>query len=344
MSTRGASSIILRTAVVWGTAVLAVRDLRRGQSLGLGDRPNAIFPKPEGMLIADFPIRAVANHFEVDARGATGGILRIQGRSEDPARMSGTPIALRPGDHGLVQYGSFGIFFQVIRGAPQQLPRARLPWRVVFAFLFALATLCGGLTLLAIFSGRRALEKPMELSTLGELAGRFRKHAVSEMRAVRVTNTTAAFSGAVAEDVDELRRALAAIPSGRDPLGGFGTASARTSDQASDGGADAADNDIPSDEAKRFTAKLDKVVKSKKEAFFACYAVGRSDNPRLAGDLTVTWSINSSGIVEGARIARSTIANPRVEACVLGQIQKLRFRAADETPEASFTFTFPPKD
>ncbi|HEX6275502.1 MAG TPA: hypothetical protein VFZ53_20820, partial [Polyangiaceae bacterium] len=68
-----ATPVVLRTAASWGTTVLAVRALWAGQGFKIGDGEGAVVAKPDNTLIADFPIRAVAAGWELDARGATGG-------------------------------------------------------------------------------------------------------------------------------------------------------------------------------------------------------------------------------------------------------------------------------
>ena len=59
MSATQHNPIVLRTAAVWGTTVLAVRDLRAGQSLELGEQLDALVPKPDGIVVSSNPVRAV---------------------------------------------------------------------------------------------------------------------------------------------------------------------------------------------------------------------------------------------------------------------------------------------
>src|SRR4051794_23556079 len=104
---------VMRVAAVWGTTVVAMRALDRGESLILGDGPDALLPVPDGLSLPPVIVRANQGGWELDARGAVGGSLRLRGREEDPARLAtGAPIAIIPGDHGLVQYGPFAVFFQ----------------------------------------------------------------------------------------------------------------------------------------------------------------------------------------------------------------------------------------
>jgi hypothetical protein len=124
------SDIRLTTAAVWGTTVLATRALDDGQSLELGSSPSALVSAPDHAQIVDVPIRAIAGGWQLDARGASGGSVTLRGRQEDPRDlgMAGTPVAIVPGDHGLVQYGSFSHAGSVLRSrltAPATRARAK---------------------------------------------------------------------------------------------------------------------------------------------------------------------------------------------------------------------------
>ena len=87
---------MLRTAALWGTFVLASRELHRGQSLEVGDGSTALIAKPDESPVSGLPIRAVGNGWELDARGATGGTLHLRGRIEDPCELgkSGAPVPI----------------------------------------------------------------------------------------------------------------------------------------------------------------------------------------------------------------------------------------------------------
>ena len=64
--------------------------------------------------------------------------------------------------------------------------------------------------------------------------------------------------------------------------------------------------------------------------------------PSLSGGVTVSWSITPGGDVAGARVQGSTLGNARVEGCVLRQIARLRFPAADKGTNAAYPFIFKP--
>jgi hypothetical protein len=175
MTTPSKQPVVLRTAAVWGTTVLAVRDLRAGQSLEVGDEAPAIVTAPLGVSISKAPIRAVGKGWELDASGATGGLLSVRGRSEDPAALglSGAPIPIVSGDHGILQYGSLSVFFQFTHTAPRIRARRRIDWLLVTALFFSLVSVGGGLFLLRALTTPRALDKPVELTSPEELAVQF---------------------------------------------------------------------------------------------------------------------------------------------------------------------------
>jgi hypothetical protein len=162
---------VLRTAAVWGTFVLGSRDLRLGESLAVGEAAGALCAKPDESQVADLPIRAVGNGWELDARGASGGLLHLRGRQEDPCELgkSGAPIPIVAGDYGLLQYGSFSVFFQFSEAAPAPRTRLRIDLSLVLAFLFAVLTVGGSLLLLFMLFPERELAKPLELTSPEEL-------------------------------------------------------------------------------------------------------------------------------------------------------------------------------
>lgn len=116
-----ASTPVLRVAAAWGTTIVGVKLLQRGQSCVLGTDPGSLAPKPDELQAPDVPLRAVAGGWELDARGAVSGVLVLRGREENliSVSRSGAPVPVLPGDYGLVQYGLFSIFFQYTTAAPE---------------------------------------------------------------------------------------------------------------------------------------------------------------------------------------------------------------------------------
>jgi hypothetical protein len=163
--------LVLRTAAVWGTYVVAARDLVSGQSLLMGDDPRALIAKPDLTEMVDLPIRAVGNGWELDARGATGGVLYLRGRAENPAELgkSPAPVPIVAGDYGVLSYGSLSLFFQFAHPAKAPAHRPRLDVGLVLAFLFAVLTVGGGLLLLYMLFPQLELPKPLELTSPEEL-------------------------------------------------------------------------------------------------------------------------------------------------------------------------------
>jgi len=175
MSTPQPLPIVLRTAAVWGTTVLAVRNLDTGQSLKLSDGEDNLVAKPDGTQVADFPVRAVGSGWELDARGATGGELLLRGRRENPADLgrSGAPIPIVAGDYGLIQYGNFSVFFQFTHAAPIIRRRRRPDWAMLLSFIFAVVAVGGGLALIWAITTPQGIPKPLELTSQQELELQF---------------------------------------------------------------------------------------------------------------------------------------------------------------------------
>jgi len=167
--------IVLRTAAVWGTTVLAVQNLNRGQSLKLSDGEGNLVAKPDGSQVTDFPVRAVGTGWELDARGCTGGELLLRGRRENPAELgrSGAPIPIVAGDYGLIQYGNFSVFFQFTHAAPIIKRRRRTDWALLLSFVFAMVAVGGGLALIWAITTPQGIPKPLELTSQQELELQF---------------------------------------------------------------------------------------------------------------------------------------------------------------------------
>jgi hypothetical protein len=168
----------LRVAAVWGTTVVALKVLSRGESFELGESELAVLPIPDGIEMAQIPLRGQAGGWDVDARGVQGGLLRLRGRDEDPASVGrgGVPIPVVPGDFGLLQYGTFAIFFQYT-AAPQPIAAGFGLELLIVLALFSSAILhVGVLGLVRALMTPPPINKPLELTNPEEYAERFGLH------------------------------------------------------------------------------------------------------------------------------------------------------------------------
>lgn len=165
----------LRVAAVWGTTVVAMRTLARGESFLLGEDVNASLPIPDGIEMSTTPLRAAAGGWELDPRGSIGGLLTLRGRAEDPVAIArvGQPVPVMPGDYGLIQYGQFSIFFQYT-AQPIKMSSLRMPEVLTLLAVFCSAILhVGVLMLVRTLHTPPQLPKPLELTNPDEFAARF---------------------------------------------------------------------------------------------------------------------------------------------------------------------------
>lgn len=87
--------------------------------------------------------------------------------------------------------------------------------------------------------------------------------------------------------------------------------------------------------------QIRRVVMGHIGAVRACYETEAQRNPGLKGGVTVQWQIDPSGNVTGASVGSTTLSNPRVEGCVVRQVQKWKFPTTDSpTTVAGFPFKF----
>lgn len=442
--TEPSESLVLRTAAVWGTFVLASRELRAGQSLAMGEGQGALYPKPDESPVADSPIRAVGNGWELDARGVSGGLLHLRGRKEDPCELAkgGAPIPIVPGDYGLLQYGSLSVFFQFAHAAPAPRSRVRVDVSLALSFAFAIITLCGGLLLLYMLYPQLELAKPLELTSPEELKVQYHftppppepeksggdsegaagakaktpektagspkkapgpKHPSPEPSAAGPggppvsSAMTEVLHGAVGKEVLDT---LGTISSVSDALGGLSSAGlvlggatggvglrasgdgggqggralfgSGTLDTGFGSGAGVSGNGRGRSGSgsgtgsggngtgagrggeRRLAAaaasapgqglspeQISRVVRARSGAFQACYETAAARDPKLAGGITVSFSVSPSGDV-AARISNSSLANPRVESCVLRMFNRLHFPSADKPTRANWPLVFRP--
>jgi hypothetical protein len=157
-------SHILRVAAVWGTTIIDVRLLQRGQSYELDGVADFKGQIPDGSSASKMPLRAVAGGWEVDARGVVAGMMKLRGRDEEPTAMQAGPVAIVPGDYGLLQYGLYSIFFQYTLPATEMKGRMSLDALVMLALISSFVMHFGGLGLVRALMTPPPLDKPLELA------------------------------------------------------------------------------------------------------------------------------------------------------------------------------------
>jgi hypothetical protein len=87
--------------------------------------------------------------------------------------------------------------------------------------------------------------------------------------------------------------------------------------------------------------QIRRVVTARAGTFRACYETAAARDPKLAGGITVSFTVGPSGDV-AARIASSSLGNPRVESCVLRMFNRLHFPSADKPTNANWPLVFRP--
>ena len=164
---------VLRVAAAWGTTVLSVKNLLVGESYVLGETEGASMVMPDGLAASSVPVRAVATGWELDARGVSDGLLRLRGRDEDPRRFVDAPVILMPGDWGLLQYGTFSLFFQFGPAPPPLSTKRRRDLLVGLSIVSSMIFHFGLFGLVRALTTPPPIPKPAELSRPEEIAARF---------------------------------------------------------------------------------------------------------------------------------------------------------------------------
>ncbi len=83
-----------------------------------------------------------------------------------------------------------------------------------------------------------------------------------------------------------------------------------------------------------------RVVMSHAGALRACWEIEAQRKPGLAGKVTLTWTIDRTGVVTAATVAATTLHDDRVEGCLLRQVESWRFPAGTGKTTATFPFVF----
>jgi hypothetical protein len=147
-----AGSPLLRVAATWGTTIVGMKLLQRGQDCVLGDAPGAVAPMPDGLAAPSAPLRAVGGGWELDASGVVSGSLMLRGREENLLGIArvGTLVPVLPGDYGLLQYGQFSVFFQYTTAPPELRGRTRADILVGLSLFSSLVFHLGAIGLLLV--------------------------------------------------------------------------------------------------------------------------------------------------------------------------------------------------
>lgn len=83
------------------------------------------------------------------------------------------------------------------------------------------------------------------------------------------------------------------------------------------------------------------VVIANPGAVRACYESEAKRNPSLEGGVTVAWRVAPSGAVSDVSLAATTLSNPRVEGCIVREVEHWRFPPSDGvTIISGFPFKF----
>ena len=172
-STTAIPQTVLRVAAVWGTTVLSVKNLLVGESYTMGDGQASCMVMPDGLTASNSPVRAVSTGWELDARGVSGGLLKLRGRDEDPKRFTDAPVVLMPGDWGLLQYGAFSLFFQFGPAPPPLSTKRRRDLLVGLSVVSSVVMHFGLFGLVRALTEPSPIPKPIELSKPEEIAARF---------------------------------------------------------------------------------------------------------------------------------------------------------------------------
>jgi TonB family protein len=82
------------------------------------------------------------------------------------------------------------------------------------------------------------------------------------------------------------------------------------------------------------------VVSTHRASIRACYDPESWRNPSLSGKVTLQLSVKGDGSVDGARVAQSTLGNSVVESCMVKDVTRWRFPAANGESNLTVPFVF----
>ncbi|HEY8086904.1 MAG TPA: AgmX/PglI C-terminal domain-containing protein [Polyangiaceae bacterium] len=199
-----AEAPVLRVAAAWGTTIVGVKMLQRGQSCTLGTEPGALAVMPDELQAPPVPLRASGGGWELDARGAMAGVLMLRGREENLLQIArtGAPVPVLPGDYGLVQYGLFSIFFQYTTAAqPLKSPFTSIEPLVGLSVFSSVVMHLGIIGLLIINWTPPEYQLPPELVSPEDYAARFGlNRPLDEMEPPKVASDSKSGGGSGVKD------------------------------------------------------------------------------------------------------------------------------------------------
>jgi hypothetical protein len=169
-------SHVLHVAAVWGTTVMTLRTLGRGESFEMGDGKGAFLPIPDGVSMSDRPFRSSSEGgWELHPEGVVSGALHLHGQDEDPVAVAGlgATVGLEPGDYGLLQYGLFSLFFQYGAQPPPVVAGSRIELLALLAVLSSSTLHLGMLGVTRALMTPAPLDEPTELRGPEDEAARF---------------------------------------------------------------------------------------------------------------------------------------------------------------------------
>ena len=88
--------------------------------------------------------------------------------------------------------------------------------------------------------------------------------------------------------------------------------------------------------------QIQKAVNDGAKAFDACYTLGAGEHGKLEGTVTVQATVGPLGTVNDAKVSKSTMKNPKVDACVVDAFKTLTFPRPEggSTVMISYPMTF----
>lgn len=342
----------MRVGAVWGTTIVGMTEIDRGTSFDL--RPPSAFPVPESSSIPDVPLRATATGWEIDPKGILGGAVRLRGRDEDLIALlrAGGPIPVVAGDHGLLQYGTYSLYFQSAQ--TDERPVRTWGFDRVLAFALGISVFFHGVVVAIASSptaaANRDVGKPFALANAEERAERYGVSTLptapdTEGAPLRPASTVGPFVvrkpglfdwfpevvpvPAAANSSKPSAPASSAVPGAPGGLAGWAYAL---------GGIEPKTPVVPGTIETRGPLKPEQVrtvVFADLPALRRCYETVLQRDSAYKGTATFAWQIETNGAVVAQAVAVAASItndkssnNDKFEACVTKEIARLKFPAA----------------